>query len=64
MAKKIKCPVCGKYEFEEFGDYDICDECWRENDPVQYRDPDYRGGANKMRLNDARKAYREGRKVR
>ena len=25
MEERIKCPVCGKYEFEERDDFDICD---------------------------------------
>lgn len=61
---KIKCPVCGKYKFEEENDFDICPYCMWENDGVQYDDPDYAGGANQMSLNEARKAYKEGREVR
>ncbi|MBR1561093.1 MAG: hypothetical protein IJ646_12700 [Clostridia bacterium] len=49
------CPVCGKYEL---GYYEIC-ECGWQNDPIQFADPDYRGGANEQSLNEARKAYRE-----
>jgi len=58
---KIPCPCCGKTRVDEF---DICDECFWENDPVQFDDPDFAGGANEMSLNEARKAYREGREVR
>ena len=25
MEEKVKCPVCGKYEFESWNDMDICD---------------------------------------
>ena len=32
MEERIKCPVCGKYEFEERDDFDICDVCNWEND--------------------------------
>lgn len=63
VAKKFKCPVCGKFEFEAEDDNDICPVCRWENDGVQYDDPDYAGGANEMSLNEARKAYAEGRKV-
>lgn len=52
------CPVCGKYEFSKNGDYEICPECGWENDPVQNRDEDYSGGANKMSLKEARKSYK------
>lgn len=61
---KLFCPVCGKYEFEEEGDYDICEICRWENDQLQTERPDYAGGANIMSLNQARKAYQEGRRLR
>lgn len=48
------CPVCGKSEFEEFGDYDICPVCKWENDGLQYNNPDYAGGANHLSLNEAK----------
>ena len=53
----IKCPCCGKTEVEE---YDICENCMWENDPVQRLNPDNSGGANSMSLNEARKAYKNG----
>lgn len=56
----IKCPVCGKYQFVEENDFDICPVCGWENDGVQMEDPDYSGGANEMSLNEAREAYRKG----
>lgn len=62
--KSIKCPVCGKYEFDEEDDFDVCPVCMWENDGLQNKNPDYAGGANQMSLNEARKAYKEGREVR
>lgn len=56
----MKCPVCGKYEFAQDNDFDVCDVCGWENDGVQLDDPDYEGGANEMSLNEAREAYRQG----
>jgi anaerobic ribonucleoside-triphosphate reductase len=47
----------------EVGSYEICPVCNWEDDPVQEEDPSYGGGANVMSLNEARKAYAEGRKV-
>ena len=44
-------------------EYDICDICLWENDPIQLDEPDLEGGANQMSLNEARQAYHEGRKV-
>lgn len=60
---KFKCPVCGKYYFEEDSDFDICEVCGWENDGLQNANPDYAGGANKMSLNQAREAYAKGEKV-
>ena len=31
MKKKISCPVCGKYDFREECDYEICPYCGWEN---------------------------------
>lgn len=59
----MKCSVCGKYEFHEKDDYDVCPVCGWENDGFQNENPDYAGGANQMSLNEARKAYKEGREV-
>ena len=54
-------PVCGKYEFKEpFEDCPICN--W-ENDNVQTEFPDWAGCGNIMSLNEARKAYAEGREI-
>lgn len=61
MEKKIKCPGCGQYEFEEEDDYDICPVCFWENDSLQNNDPDCAGGANGLSLNEYRKAWEEGR---
>jgi len=43
--------------------YDICEVCGWQDDNVQNNDPDYRGGANTMSLNEAKEAYREGEKM-
>lgn len=60
--EKVKCPVCEKHTFDERDDYDICPICNWENDDYQIRHPE-RSGANHMSLNEARKAYREGRQI-
>ena len=56
----ILCPCCGK---TMVGDYDICDECYWENDPVQSWKPYSGGGVNEMSLNEARAAYKEGKNI-
>lgn len=55
----IPCPCCGSKTLSEAGAYEICDVCDWEDDPVQSADPDYAGGANKLSLNEARKAWRK-----
>ena len=60
--KKYKCPCCYLYTLskEPPGTFVICRNCKWEEDYVQHHDPDYRGGANKMSLAEARKAYQKG----
>lgn len=53
---KFKCPVCGRYTFQENDDYDICPVCMWENDGLQNKYPDLAGGANDISLNQAREA--------
>jgi ribosomal protein L37AE/L43A len=57
MNERIKCPVCGKYEFPQENDFDVCEICGWENDGVQYDDPDYEGGANRLSLNQFREKW-------
>lgn len=56
----MKCPVCdndtlNNKDFE----YDICEECFWEYDPLQVEEPDYAGGANVHCLNDYKKIYKK-----
>ena len=59
-TKVIKCPCCGKSTVLE---YDICNICNWENDPVQLEKPELRGGANEMSLNEAIDAFKKGKEV-
>ena len=59
MTKKHMCPVCGRYEFEEEGSFDICEVCGWEDDNYQERHPDYVDGANHISLNQARILFLE-----
>ena len=54
---KDKCPVCGKYEFEE--DFDLCPICEWQHDRVQEDEPDLAGGANTESLNGYRALWKE-----
>lgn len=59
----VVCPVCEKTVFDHTNSFDICDVCGWENDGVQADDHNYTGGANVMSVNEARKAWKEGKKV-
>lgn len=63
MAKKFKCACCGQFTLEAQDEFDICEVCGWEEDPIQNEQPDYEGGANQMSLNQAREAYKRGEKV-
>lgn len=54
------CACCNKCVVEF---WDVCDVCGWQNDLLQNKMPDYKGGANRMSLNEAKKAYAEGKKV-
>ena len=51
MAKYF-CPCCGYDTLTEEppGTYDLCPICFWEDDPVQYKDPTFKGGANRVSL--------------
>ena len=55
-TKEMKCPCCRKSMVSE---YDICEVCNWQNDPVQKIHPDLKGGANEMSLNEAIIAFRK-----
>ncbi|RYZ91176.1 MAG: hypothetical protein EOP04_01435 [Proteobacteria bacterium] len=60
MDQKYHCPCCGYLTLEEpVRHFDICDVCSWEDDNIQYDSPDYRGGANKVSLNEARRNFLE-----
>lgn len=57
------CPCCNNKTLEYPDFYNICDICGWEDDPGQHENPNDNIGANKMSLNEARKAYKAGKKV-
>ncbi len=59
-SDKNICACCKK---ALVGFYDICDVCGWQDDPIQNKNPDYDGGANEMSLNQAKQAYKEGKKI-
>jgi hypothetical protein len=54
--RKFRCPCCGYLTMPERtpGTFEICPVCFWQDDPLQYSDPEYEGGANTISLNQAR----------
>jgi cold shock CspA family protein len=57
VSKRTLCPVCGASLDGDPRAYEICDTCGWEDDPIQFDDPSFGGGANEMNLNDARTTW-------
>jgi hypothetical protein len=59
LGRRYACPCCGFLTLGEppSGTYEICEVCFWEDDGVQFRNPEYEGGANKVSLNDARQNF-------
>lgn len=54
----FKCPVCGKYTFQSGpGSYEICPVCGWEDDKAQYKDPNLKGGVNRLSLKEYKERY-------
>ena len=51
------CPICDKFIFETYCDFDVCPVCGWENDGVQAWNHNYSGGANHLSVNEARIEY-------
>lgn len=58
---KYKCPCCGYKTLDEEppGTFDTCPLCSWEDDRVQYYDNDYKGGANRVSLNEAKENFKK-----
>lgn len=56
-----RCPCCAHLTLAEQppGTYQICEVCHWEDDPVQFEDREYAGGANAVTLNQARRNFAE-----
>ncbi|MBS0342775.1 MAG: hypothetical protein JSS56_19860 [Proteobacteria bacterium] len=51
---RICCPCCGNAPLRSSADYEICKVCGWEDDPIQFNDPAFAGGANQLSLIEAR----------
>ena len=63
ILRSHKCPACGKFEFETRSSYEFCEVCGWQDDAYQEENPDEDCCANRMSLNEAKKAYSEGREI-
>jgi hypothetical protein len=55
------CACCGQKTLDpNVKFFDVCPVCGWEDDPIQNKHPDDDGGANHISLNEAKKAYAEG----
>lgn len=57
--QKFTCPCCGYKTFTIplYGSFSICPVCFWEDDPIQSKEPDYEGGANRVSLIQAQKNF-------
>ncbi len=56
---RFPCPCCGYLTMADprRGSFELCPICYWEDDEVQYRDPEYEGGANSVSLRRARENF-------
>lgn len=61
MKTNYPCPCCEYLTMEEPDhlSFDICPICFWEDDAVQFKDPNYRGGANHISLTEARENFKK-----
>jgi len=57
IEMKVKCPVCEEYVFEE--EFERCPVCKWVLDKLQYKDPTYWGGSNKLSINDFKLKWKD-----
>lgn len=53
----IPCPICGKYFFDDFSDFDDCSVCGWKINIRQYDDHDFSDGTNALSVNEYKIQY-------
>ena len=55
------CICCGQLTRSRLapGSYEVCENCGWEDDPMQFDNPNFAGGANRVSLATARENYAE-----
>jgi hypothetical protein len=61
MSRGYPCPCCEYLTLSEqsLGSYEICPVCGWEDDIVQFENPDMKGGANLVSLNQAKSNFKK-----
>lgn len=59
MKQRYKCPCCGALTLKEKQAWYICELCWWEDDPIQYKYLESSGGENNLSLNKWRNKFYE-----
>ena len=61
MEDKYTCPCCGHKTLSNNNTlfHEICPVCFWENDPLQNKNPEYSGGANRVCLSKAKENYKK-----
>jgi hypothetical protein len=56
-----RCPCCGFHTLprQPGGTFDLCPVCFWEDDPIQFEDHEYEGGANTVNLRTAQENFRQ-----
>ncbi|GGI96939.1 CPCC family cysteine-rich protein [Paenibacillus hunanensis] len=59
--EKFPCPCCKNFTLDEQppGTFDICPVCLWEDDNVQFYNPSYKGGANRISLQEAQENFKK-----
>ena len=58
--KNLKpCVCCGHRYIVEYDNYDICPICNWQDESLQSKNPDYKGGPNGMSLNQAKEEWQK-----
>jgi len=59
MNKIYTCPCCGEKTLPDIGEFDICNICKWQDDPLQRDDPNDDMGANTQSLNQYQAIWRQ-----
>ena len=59
VKKHFACPCCDYLTIQDVRRHEICPVCYWEDDPIQFEDRAYMGGANEVSLQEAKINYRK-----